>query len=122
MIWRLGGKQSDFAFAPGADFAWQHDCAAHSDGTLSLFDNEAATRRPGRAARSCCGSTSRAPRVTLVHEYLHTQALLSGSQGDAQLLPNGHVFVGWGANPYVTEFTRDGTWCSTCAWRGAIDS
>src|SRR6266542_1348901 len=25
VIWRLGGKESDFALGPGAAFAWQHD-------------------------------------------------------------------------------------------------
>jgi hypothetical protein len=25
-----------------------------------------------------------------------------------QLLPNGHVFVGWGAEPFVSEFAREG--------------
>src|SRR5205085_11407191 len=25
VLWRLGGKRSDFAFGPGAAFAWQHD-------------------------------------------------------------------------------------------------
>jgi hypothetical protein len=28
--------------------------------------------------------------------------------GNAQLLPNGNVVVGWGALPYITEFHRDG--------------
>ena len=35
-------------------------------------------------------------------------ALLSTSQGNAQLLPNRHVFVGWGSNPYATEFDGSG--------------
>jgi hypothetical protein len=30
------------------------------------------------------------------------------SQGSAQLLSNGNVFVGWGSAPYLSEFSRDG--------------
>ena len=47
--------------------------------------------------------------ATLVRSYEHKpEPLLSTSQGDAQFLPDGHVFVGWGSNEYFTEFARDG--------------
>jgi len=36
-------------------------------------------------------------------------ALQSSSMGSVQVLPNGNIFVGWGAEPYVSEFTPDGT-------------
>ncbi len=42
MLWRLGGKQSSFTLGAGANFAWQHDAQLLPDGTISLFDNEAA--------------------------------------------------------------------------------
>ena len=47
-------------------------------------------------------------RVELVREYRHPNNLLSTSQGNVQVLPNGNVFVGWGAQPYVSEFSKDG--------------
>src|SRR5262249_20686163 len=43
-----------------------------------------------------------------VHSYAHRPNLLSTSQGNAQVLPDGHMFVGWGSNDYFTEFARDG--------------
>jgi hypothetical protein len=46
--------------------------------------------------------------ATLLRSYTHPRKLLSGSQGNAQFLPNGHVVVGWGSNPYVTELDRSG--------------
>jgi hypothetical protein len=46
--------------------------------------------------------------ATLVRSYEHPRGLLAGSQGNMQLLLDGHVLVGWGAVPYVTEFTRSG--------------
>jgi hypothetical protein len=42
IIWRLGGKHSDFAMGAGATFAWQHDPRRQADGTLTIFDNQGA--------------------------------------------------------------------------------
>jgi hypothetical protein len=39
IIWRLGGKHSDFQIAPEAVFAWQHDARRQPDGTITMFDN-----------------------------------------------------------------------------------
>ena len=32
VVWRLGGKKSDFALGKGAHFAWQHDARHHGNG------------------------------------------------------------------------------------------
>src|ERR671921_2547678 len=39
VIWRLGGKNSDFEMSPGTRFSFQHDARRHRDGTISIFDN-----------------------------------------------------------------------------------
>ena len=40
MLWRLGGRKSDFHMGPGTAFAWQHDARMHPPGNLlSLFDD-----------------------------------------------------------------------------------
>jgi hypothetical protein len=110
ILWQLGGKHSNFT-GPGTDFAWQHDIRVHADGTYSLFDNHAS--RPGDKAtesRVLVLRLDRATRrATVVRSYEHTPPLLSTSQGSAQLLPNGDMLVGWGSNPFVTEFAPDGT-------------
>ena len=41
VIWRLGGKKSDFEMGPGARFAYQHDARRQPDGTITIFDNGA---------------------------------------------------------------------------------
>ncbi len=42
IIWRLGGKKSDFSFSSSdAQFHWQHDGRAWSDTLYSVFDNGA---------------------------------------------------------------------------------
>ena len=47
-------------------------------------------------------------KATLVRSYHHPKRLLAPFEGNAQLLPNGDIFVGWGAQPYVSEFARGG--------------
>jgi hypothetical protein len=109
VVWRLGGKQSDFALGPGVRFAWQHDARRQPDGTLTLFDNAASRPREGAASRVLVlRLDERAHRATLVRSYEHRPPLLSTSQGNAQFLPGGHVLVGWGSNPYLTELAADG--------------
>jgi hypothetical protein len=110
VLWRLGGKKSDFRLGPGARFSWQHDPRRHADGTLSLFDNGAS--RPAKGPHSrvlVLRLDTRHHTAKLVRSYAHRPTpLLSTSQGNAQVLPDGHVFVGWGSNDYFTEFARNG--------------
>ena len=47
-------------------------------------------------------------RARLVRQYTHPRRLLSPFVGNAQMLPNGNIVVGWGGLPYITEFRRDG--------------
>jgi hypothetical protein len=47
-------------------------------------------------------------RVTLVRSYRHPKKLLAPFEGNAQFLPDGHIFVGWGAWPYVSELDAKG--------------
>jgi outer membrane protein assembly factor BamB len=109
VIWRLGGKRSSFTLGPGARFAFQHDAQRQSDGTISLFDNAAiehGSPERSRALRLRLDPGRRTAR--LVGEYRRPTAVLSTSQGNTQVLPNGNVFVGWGSQPYVSEFTAGG--------------
>lgn len=106
--WRLGGKRSDFTMGPGTTFNWQHDARWHPRNVISLFDNGAnpAVEKASRALLLRVDLNRRT--VRLLHAYTHPNGLLSGSQGNMQLLPKGHVFVGWGQNPWFTEFDAGG--------------
>ena len=109
VLWRLGGKKSDFTFGRGARFAWQHDARRQADGTITVFDNAAKSARKGLQSRALVLRVDvAAHRATLVRAYAHRPPLLSTSQGDQQRLPDGHVFVGWGSNPFFTEYTEAG--------------
>jgi hypothetical protein len=48
--------------------------------------------------------------ASLVRKYSHRPGrLVSKFMGNAQVLDNGNVLVGWGGEPYVTEFAPDGS-------------
>lgn len=108
VIWRLGGERSDFAMGPGARFAFQHDIVRRADGTLSLFDNEATPPQAEQSRGLVLRLDRRARTATVVREYTHPDGLLSIAEGSMQTLPNGNVFIGWGPEPHISEFSRDG--------------
>jgi hypothetical protein len=58
VLWRLGGKRSDFTLGRGARFEWQHDVREHANGVVSVFDN-AASRRKSRSRGRCCSGLTR---------------------------------------------------------------
>jgi hypothetical protein len=109
ILWRLGGKRSNFTFGDGARFEWQHDVREHADGLVSVFDNAAAPKEEPQSRALLLALDTTRMHVSLEHAYVHRpEQVLSHFLGDAQLLGNGDVFVGWGAAPYLTEFTRSG--------------
>ena len=109
VLWRLGGKRSDYELGPGARFAWQHDARRQPDGTLTLYDNVADEEDAGGASRVVIlDLDDERMRATVVRSFEHPTGLLATTQGNAQFLPGGHVFVGWGSQPFFTEFDRDG--------------
>jgi Arylsulfotransferase (ASST) len=50
----------------------------------------------------------RARSVTLVGQYLKEKDFDAAYMGDTQQLSNGNVFVGWGSEPYFSEFSPSG--------------
>jgi hypothetical protein len=107
ILWRLGGKHSDFAMAPGSVFAWQHDVRRRPSGALTLFDNGATPAVEKLSRGLILSLDEQAMTATLERQYVHPP-ILSGSQGSMQLLPGGNVFVGWGETPHVSEFDSSG--------------
>ena len=106
--WRLGGKKSDFVTGPGAGFSWQHDARMPEPGLLTIFDNASSPPEEAQSRALLLDVDTAAMRVTLRHAYTHPTGLLVDNQGSAQLLPDGRVFVGWGAQPYFSEFAASG--------------
>ena len=108
VIWRLGGKRSDFELGRGVAFGWQHDARRLPDGTVTLFDNAAAPKLRKQSRGIVLRVDERHRRVTLMHSFVHTPPLVAVDQGNMQKLPNGNYLVGWGHQPYVTEFGPHG--------------
>jgi len=105
ITWQLGGKESSFTFGPDAAFAWQHDARRQADGTITLFDNEASPTSSRGLRLSLDMSTMTA---TMVTQFLPPTTRLSSTQGNVQVLADGNVFVGWGSEPYYSEYTASG--------------
>ncbi len=111
IMWTLGGKRSSFKLMPGASFAFQHDVEVHGAGgqLLTLFDDGAG---PPTIHHQSRGLTLRLDfeRMTasVVDERDHSPPLSARFQGNVQPLGDGHELVGWGQQPYFTEFGRRG--------------
>src|SRR5215212_855259 len=108
IVWRLGGKRSDFEMGEGTRTALQHDARRHEDGTVSVFDNGANLARHDVSRAILLRIDEEEMSATLLSEYASPEGLLSTSQGNAELLSNGNVFVGWGSQPYLSEFSQSG--------------
>jgi hypothetical protein len=108
VMWRLGGKRSDFELGKGVRFAWQHDVRRQSDGTLTMFDNEAAPKMRKQSRGLVLRVDERQKTVTVMRTFVHTPPIVAVDQGNMQKLSNGHYLVGWGHRPYVTEFGPQG--------------
>lgn len=108
IIWRLGGKNSDFTLPPDARFGSQHDVRRHRDGTITMFDNSdpPQVRDQSRVLRLRLHLNTM--RATVVEQREHPGGVLTRSQGNAQLLPNGGYFVAWGSDPHISRFGPDG--------------
>ncbi|MGO9178698.1 MAG: arylsulfotransferase family protein [Candidatus Limnocylindrales bacterium] len=119
IVWRLGGRHSDFSMGPGARFGYQHDARRQANGTLSLFDDETP---PTPARGLVLRIDERAHTATLVRAYTRHAPNLVGSQGNMQVLANGNAFVGWGAAPYCSEFAPDGRLVFDATFPGAVQS
>lgn len=109
VLWRLGGKRSDFRLGRGVAFRGQHDARRLPDGTITLFDNGFPPLPGGESRVITLRLNRKARTATLVHSVKHPLAPHSHSQGGEQILPNGNTFVGWGgAIPNFSEYAPSG--------------
>jgi hypothetical protein len=108
VLWRLGGKKSSFKMSHGARPAWQHDVRREPDGTISLFDNGATPKVHAQSRVIVLRLDTTHMTAKLVSSFVHPKPLVAPSQGDFQPLPGGNWFVGWGQEPYLSEYTPTG--------------
>jgi len=114
--WTLGGKRSSFEFGPGAAFQWQHDVKLQSGSTVSLFDDHCCQLTGGGTSVSATGPSrglvlklnQQTRTATLVAQYNGGGKFETEYMGDTQPLQNGNTFVGWGSEPYLSEYSPSG--------------
>jgi hypothetical protein len=109
IIWCLGGKSSSFSVAPDAVFAFQHHAVFEGPRTIRLFDNggsDSTTLHPSRVVWLHIDEACRT--ASLLDSMSIPGNAQSSAMGSAQRLPNGNVFVSWGSNPRLSEFSPRG--------------
>jgi Arylsulfotransferase (ASST) len=106
-IWILGGRRSTFRMGTGAPFAFQHDVRVRAghDLFVTLFDDGAGPPDVHRQSRGL------KLFLDLKHHFAktvgqdkHSPPLLAGFEGNYQQLAPGEDFLGWGQQPYFTEY------------------
>ena len=110
IIWRLGGKNNQFAFINDPlKFSYQHAARRIANGHITLFDNGNYHSPPfSRAIEYDVDDVNMT--ATLVWEYRNNPSIFSPAMGYVQRLSNGNTLIGWGQiNPTVTEVTPEGT-------------
>ncbi len=106
--WRLNGKESDFTMGGGSHFSWQHHARPHSGERLSVFDNGDSPAEEPQSRALMLRVDEAAMTCALERSFVHPARLLVTNQGSVQLLADGTVFVGWGAQPYFSRFSPAG--------------
>lgn len=110
ILWRLGGKRSDFQLGPGVKFAWQHNPLPAGEGTIRIIRQRERWEQPDPApvARDRGPPRHRdQDRDAGQGDHLsrgHLRRITRERTG----LANGDTFVGWGQSARVSEFDRQG--------------
>jgi uncharacterized protein YndB with AHSA1/START domain len=110
-LWTLGGKHSSFRMESGTRFAFQHAVRTVSDDDqiVLLFDNGAGPPKvhpESRALTLKLDSDSKTAK--LLRATPHFPSLLADFEGNAQPLESGDQLLGWGQQPYFTEYGEQG--------------
>jgi EmrB/QacA subfamily drug resistance transporter len=113
--WTLGGKQSSFKLGPDASFEWQHDVTMQGSSEVTLFDDNCCQitgagtyLAPNGPSQAVVLELDQATRTAVLGAKYQLGDSAAAYMGDAELLPDGNMFVGWGALPYFTEYSKSG--------------
>ncbi len=115
--WTLGGPHSSFKFGPGAAFQWQHDVKVYRGSPLvSVFDNHCCQMTGGGTFVSPTAPSrgvvlkldQKTHTATLHGQYSQGTNLNSAYMGSVEPLANGNELVGWGSEPYFSEYSASG--------------
>ena len=111
IMWELGGKHSSFRLARGTFWAFQHDVRVRSqnDMFVTLFDDDGGPPPVFGSSRTVKLQLDlRHMTGRVVSTHYHSPNVYSSFEGNYQQLPNHDDFVGWGQEPYFTEYDNHG--------------
>ncbi|AGS33694.1 Arylsulfotransferase [Corynebacterium maris DSM 45190] len=106
--WTLGGRYSDYDMGEDGYFGWQHDVQRAEDGTIQIFDNasEPAMRENSRVINFELDDDDMVAH--LVRQLDPPEQRRADYMANAEATDSGHVMVGWGYEPFFTQYTPDG--------------
>ncbi|ODO07950.1 hypothetical protein I350_03532 [Cryptococcus amylolentus CBS 6273] len=116
ILWTINGQNSSFTMGTNTTFEWQHDARWRNNYTqISVFDNAATSWESDEdMARGLLLEVDQSGMtVELVQEFLPWNETVSSSQGSIQEQGNGNYLLGWGQNPFFSEYSSDGTLLSS---------
>jgi Arylsulfotransferase (ASST) len=121
ILWTLGGKASTFAVPNDVAFAFQHDARWRGKDQISIFDNDCCGFVPqpsgppkalppihGKQSRGLVIKLDEANKTVSFGMDRKLSDLISGTQGNFQFLANGNTLIGWGQQPFYSEYSKSG--------------
>jgi hypothetical protein len=108
LIAQIGGKGGSEKLGAGSATAYQHDAEELPNGDFTIFDNGAVPKVHPQSRGMIVSVNPNTRTDTLVGEYEHSKPLSAASQGNVQPLENGDMFIGWGSEPYFSEYSPTG--------------
>ncbi len=107
--WTLGGKANDFQHRHDARFWLQHDAQLLPGHRIGLFDDEAGPPKKGPYSRGLILDLNMRQRSAKVaRQYYRSTTTSAQSEGSLQTRGSGNVFVGFGSEPFFSQFSQGG--------------
>jgi hypothetical protein len=108
VVEQIGGPHGNTKLGHGAETAFQHDAEELPGGLITVFDNGGVPIVHPQSRALVLQLNPKTRKETLVRQYEHAKPLKAGSQGSVQAQPNGNMLIGWGPEPYVSEYNSSG--------------
>ena len=106
VIWRLNGKKSDFDMGAGSHFYWQHMARYDGASRITPFRRwRLARRRTSVAGHNPVRRRGHEEGSPWRRRSCTRPACWPRTRGSVQVLEDGGVLVGWGAQPYFSRFS-----------------
>jgi hypothetical protein len=112
IVWRLGGKLSDFVFTNDSGFSGQHDARILPNGNISLYDNtNTSTIKKSRGVEYLLDTSSWT--ATRVKETIYTDSVYARAMGGYQVKKNGDRILNYGLlyrpSPSILHYDSNNT-------------